>query len=73
MRGKASVAKRCAVFLMIAALATLTLPGCGRRYHHSHYNPDGSVSYYRFHRDYTHECVSRTIYHPNCHYYHGHY
>lgn len=52
--------------------ATAVLPGCGSSRHH-HHNPDGSYSYYRFHRDHTSECSCRNVYHPSSHYYHAHY
>ena len=62
-----------AIILLLLVVPTLVLSGCGGSRRHRHCNPDGSITYYRFHRDHTHECVCRSIYHPNCHYYHAHY
>lgn len=63
-----------AILLMATlGLALTLLPGCGSRRTHHHHNPDGSYSYYRFHRNHTKECSCRNVYHPSSHYYHAHY
>lgn len=63
----------CLALLALVGVSLVSLAGCtSRPSQHRHCNPDGSITYYRFHRDYTQQATCRTIYHPNAHYYHSH-
>lgn len=64
----------CLALLALVGVSLVSLAGCtAHPNRHRHCNPDGSITYYRFHRDYTNVANCRTIYHPNAHYYHCHY